>query len=74
MHISHVIVINSSFAEVIHNACGILKKKKISTLRFVFESFYYEFILQNLHPPCISPPFLEDPFHDHTVTERIDGA
>lgn len=73
MHTSHVIVINTSFAEVIHNACGILKKKN-QHFEIVFESFYFEFILQNLHPPFISPPFLEDPFHDHTVTERIDGA
>lgn len=54
MHKSHVIVINTSFAEVKYNASGKLKKKN-QHFEIVFESCFFLNILKYLHPPCIFP-------------------
>lgn len=69
MHKSHVIVINTSFAEVKYNAYGQLKKKN-QHFEIVFESFLF-FKYTQIFASTLYFSLL---FLDRTVTERVDGS
>lgn len=68
MHKSHVIVINTSFAEVKYNASGKLKKKN-QHFEIVFESFFFKYT-----QIFASTLYFSSLFLDRTVTERVDGS